>query len=85
MGVQDKEMYPQIKQLLGIPEDEPIFILRGQDDRALRTIEQYYVLQTIDRDGTDVQEEEFLTGLLAVREDFWFFSKEDPARMKKAD
>ena len=32
MGVhQDKEIYTKIKQLLDIPEDEPIFIIRAQD------------------------------------------------------
>lgn len=31
MGVHDVQHYPEIKRLLGIPEDEPIFIFRAQD------------------------------------------------------
>lgn len=31
MGVHDLSAYPEVKRLFGIPEDEPIFILRAQD------------------------------------------------------
>ena len=31
MGVHDLKMYPAVKKLLDIPQDEPIFILRAQD------------------------------------------------------
>jgi hypothetical protein len=41
MGVHDKNMYPAIKELLGIPQDEPIFILRAQDQMSLGTIDYY--------------------------------------------
>lgn len=41
MGVHDKDKYPEIKRLLGIPEDEPIFILRAQDDLSADTISDY--------------------------------------------
>lgn len=43
MGVHATEIYPEIKKLLGIPTDEPIFILRAQDDAAVETIEVYKV------------------------------------------
>lgn len=41
MGVHDTDVYPAVKQLLGIPEDEPIFILRAQDQCALEAIPVY--------------------------------------------
>jgi hypothetical protein len=41
MGVHNAEAYPKIKELLGIPEDEPIFILRAQDGFSTRNIARY--------------------------------------------
>jgi len=41
MGVHDTDKYPAIKEMLGIPSDEPIFILRGQDMLTPLTIEFY--------------------------------------------
>jgi len=41
MGVHDTDVYPEVKRLLGIPEDEPIFILRGQDKLAAPTVQNY--------------------------------------------
>lgn len=42
MGVHDHDKYPEIKRLLGIPEDEPIFILRAQDKAAIPTLNAYW-------------------------------------------
>jgi len=42
MGVhQDSETYKKIKQLLDIPPDEPIFIIRAQDKFSVKTIQSY--------------------------------------------
>lgn len=47
MGVNDtgdihtNPVYNQIKELLGIPLDEPIFILRAQDKFSIKTIQEY--------------------------------------------
>lgn len=41
MGVHDSSKYPWIKEALGIPRDEPIFILRAQDDAAMLTMPRY--------------------------------------------
>ena len=41
MGVQNTTIYPQIKQYLNIPDDEPIFILRAQDILSLPTLRHY--------------------------------------------
>lgn len=34
MGVHNTEMYPAIRRLLGMPDDEPFFIFRAQDKNA---------------------------------------------------
>lgn len=41
MSVHDVHHYEQIKRLLGIPSEEPIFILRGKDSAALGTLHDY--------------------------------------------
>lgn len=42
MGVhQGGEVYAHIKKILGIPRDEPIFILRAQDDATPGTLSDY--------------------------------------------
>lgn len=41
MGVHNLDAYPEIKKLLDIPADEPIFILRAQDGLAVGSIENY--------------------------------------------
>ena len=42
MGVhQSEEVYLEIKKLLDIPEDEPIFILRAQDQFSVSTLADY--------------------------------------------
>jgi hypothetical protein len=41
LGVHDTEKYFAIKELLGIPQDEPIFILRAQDKFSVETVEAY--------------------------------------------
>lgn len=46
MGVHDKERYAEIKEALGIPQDEPIFILRAQDQLSKAMIDLYDLLYT---------------------------------------
>lgn len=41
MSVHDKDKYAAVKELLGIPADEPIFILRAQDQIAEDSISHY--------------------------------------------
>jgi hypothetical protein len=49
MGVhQDPDTYIAIKRILGIPDDEPIFILRAQDKFSTKTIWYY---RNLNRDG----------------------------------
>lgn len=44
MGVHDLKPYPEVKRLLGIPQDEPIFILRAQDVLYPAAISAYSAL-----------------------------------------
>lgn len=46
MGVHNEAVYPEVKRLLGIPEDEPIFIIRAQDVLSADAIEGYRELYT---------------------------------------
>jgi len=47
MGVHDTDKYGAIKEMLGIPSDEPIFIIRGQDVVAPLAIEAYRVFYNL--------------------------------------
>jgi hypothetical protein len=47
VGVHNVEVYPEVKRLLGIPEDEPIFIIRAQDKLSLPTV-MYYADEAFD-------------------------------------
>lgn len=41
MSVHDTDKYAEVKRILEIPEDEPIFILRSQDRFAPLAVEDY--------------------------------------------
>ena len=43
MGVHNMKDYTKVRKTLGIPEDEPIFILRAQDMLSIPTIARYDV------------------------------------------
>jgi hypothetical protein len=53
MGVHKDEAYPKIKELLGIPVDEPIFILRAQDKLSIPMIARYQIMANQIDDGPD--------------------------------
>lgn len=56
MGVhQSDDIYYQIKSILGIPPDEPIFIIRAQDRYSVKTIQSY---RKKVRDGTKIEDAE---------------------------
>lgn len=64
MGVHDLDKYPEVKRLLGIPEDEPIFILRAQDKFSTETVAAYADIvfdevSTDFNDGMDENEKQF--------------------------
>lgn len=41
MGVHDLDKYDEVRSALGIPEGEPLFILRGQDITAVDVVLAY--------------------------------------------
>lgn len=47
MGVHDTDAYPHIKAWLDIPQDEPIFILRAQDDASVETLASYNEIASV--------------------------------------
>ncbi len=61
-----------------VPENEPLFILRGRDRLALATIERYYELCGADG-RTDFQ----LDAVLVAHSKFKDFIKAHPERMKQ--
>ena len=53
MGVHNTDAYPKIKELLGIPNEEPIFILRAQDKLSVPMIARYDIMAKQVEDGPD--------------------------------
>lgn len=82
MGVHNKDnpQIPEVKALLGVPETEPIFIIRGQDVLAYPTLE-YYTRIASDA-GCDPS---FLEELRQVQNAFSHFSVEESGQIKVPD
>ena len=78
MSVHDVQHYPEIKRLLSIPEDEPIFILRAQDEISVETIAGYSELAA--EAGAD---RNFLDGMASVAMQFadWRASNRDRVKI----
>lgn len=83
MGVHDKDQYPEIKRLLNIPEEEPIFILRGKDKFALQTIDYYG--HSIDIAVRRPELQPFLQDVDNCAAEFQMFAAEHSDRMKVPD
>ncbi len=55
MGVhQEPSVYTKIKDLLDIPDDEPIFIIRAQDKYSIDTLGEYIGLVIARSKGADL-------------------------------
>lgn len=80
MGVHDKDKYPEIKRLLGIPEDEPIFILRAQDKCSFQTLIDYED-NVADVGADDI----FLNGILKVQDEFSEWQGKNTDKVKTPD
>lgn len=80
MSVHDIQHYPEIKRLLGIPEDEPIFILRAQDEVSLDTVEAY--IDMSEKPGNDPT---FMQNLRQVADEFNHWQVEHSDKVKQAD
>lgn len=91
MGVQDVSKYAEVKTLFGVPQDEPLFILRAQDRLAVPTIACYDAAfgfaamasgKTL-HDPDTVRH--FSDHLWAVIENFRRWSQRNPDTMKLPD
>jgi hypothetical protein len=78
VSVHDTEYYAEVKELLSIPADEPIFVLRGKDRFAARAIEKYFDLAI---NGTA----EWRNQLQECIDGFHDFADLHPDRMKYPD
>lgn len=80
MGVhQNDDTYYQIKMILGIPKDEPIFILRAQDKFAPTTIDEYRFIVEGDA-GSD-----WFAQIGSIRNDFLNWQHDNPDKVKVPD
>lgn len=80
MGVhQDKDVYDDIKHILDIPLDEPIMILRGQDQLATFAITDY-----IGR-ADKICSREFIADLVNLSQDFTDWKVRNPDKIKVPD
>lgn len=74
MSVHDRDKYPEIKKMLGIPADEPIFILRAQDNLALGLIDEYARRYGVDArtmgNKAPTEMRDFIGGLRNVQDNF---------------
>lgn len=84
MSVHDAD-YRAIKELLGIPADEPIFIIRGQDRFALPTLSRYKNF----KQGLEVrpteESEKWIAHMNEIIETFDKFQTENPGVVKVPD
>ena len=81
MGVHESdEIYAEIKDLLGIPQDEPVFILRGQDRAYTQTLKDYQHNAMVVNAS-----EEFLKSLDDCRDEGVEFALQNPERMGTPD
>lgn len=67
MGVHEGGAYPKVKELLGIPKDEPVFILRAQDKLSMPMLARY---ENMARQIEDGPSQEWFMNLGAVMHTF---------------
>lgn len=83
-GVHQKNKYAEIKEALGIPEDEPIFILRAQDQLSPSMIDLYDLLymSTAKAAGIDVDSSiSFSNEIQAVYDEFRTWQKQNSVKV----
>jgi hypothetical protein len=73
-------MYSAIKRILEIPEDEPIFIIRGKDKLATESVDDYLALAAARGCNST-----FLKDLESVVSDFERFQARNPDVVKLPD
>lgn len=86
MGVQQgEEVYLEIKKLLDIPSDEPIFIIRAQDQFAVPTLADYlyYVTKGTSSDRENI--EEWFNNMREIGNNFLTWQRENVDKVKVPD
>lgn len=84
VGVHATDRYSEIKSMLGIPDSEPIFILRGQDKLAAETVNEYRYFAEDARDELS-NADEWLTEIADTVAEFSQFARKNPDKMKFPD
>lgn len=75
MGVHDTGVYDDIRDLLDIPEGEPLFIIRAQDKLAVPAITSYRI-HAIEAECPNA----FLDNLIEVSQEFQEWQSRNPVK-----
>jgi hypothetical protein len=73
--------YKKIKKLLDVPEDEPIFIIRGQDDLAAAIVTRYANMANGIEDDKVRPSDEWFDQMNGVVSEFLRFRNENTTKI----
>lgn len=80
---QNSEVYSKIKELLEIPVNEPIFIIRAQDKYSIKTIKEY---MDIVQDHTAIgQMRDWFAQVGSIINDFLNWQRDNRDKVKVPD
>lgn len=88
MGVHDLDRYDEVRSALGIPEGEPLFIIRAKDYTAVHALDSYrrWYTQQAMIDKVPVEEiDRFTANMDQVISDFIKWRDTYPADLKFPD
>lgn len=86
MGVHDvTNVYPGVKEALGIPAGEPVFILRAQDVLTVPAIARYRNLAAQIEDPEKLPDSEWFRGIDEVIGEFQKWQTDNPEKIKVPD
>lgn len=84
MSVHDAD-YSEAKKVFEIPQDEPIFVIRGQDSRAVEALSAYFNLHANVEDPDVRPSPEWFDQLQESINLFAKFHEDNPDRVKIPD
>lgn len=84
-GVHALDKYNEVRKLLGIPADEPIFILRAQDKLSVPTISRYRTFADSIEKPEDRRAEEWFASLDEHTQEFVAWQAENAKKVKLPD
>lgn len=85
MGVHNKNAYDDVRDLLDIPLDEPLFIIRGQDDLSMAIITRYKNLAREIEDPTIKPTDEWFHSMDQVIGEFAAYRADNADKIKVPD